>query len=248
MCVCFTPSFCNVVKRVDHMGVLSCSQTWEWGQLYVLQVHNCPLCIRYTLHKVVSRLACSNYVRFFCCGRFLTGGFCCSHPMGTRVIDMGTNKYVVTCAYCPLFPWITQNNMDLMASGPTRPVPYITFFFSWSYNPVNDNNFWYITEGKNKTKKKNMSKISSEISDLKINKNWNACKSGFLPHLRRQIKQAISFLSAGHLNYFWSHEYWSGLLHPLSGGDTKEKANGVRWVSVHDNNMVTIYPYTDLWK
>lgn len=146
--------FLYVVKRVDHMGVLSCSQTWEWGQLYVLQVHNCPLCIRYTLHKVVSRLACSNYVRFFCCGRFLTGGFCCSHPMGTRVIDMGTNKYIVTCAYCPLFPWITQNNMDLMASGPTRPVPYITFFFSWSYNPVNDNNFWYITEGKNKTKKK----------------------------------------------------------------------------------------------
>jgi hypothetical protein len=25
------------------------------------------------------------------------------------------------------------------------------------------------------------------------------------------------------LNYFCSHRYWSRLLHPLSGGDTKER-------------------------
>jgi hypothetical protein len=31
---------------------------------------------------------------------------------------------------------------------------------------------------------------------------------------------------------------------PISGHDTKEW----REMSVHNNNMVTIYPYTDLWK
>jgi hypothetical protein len=129
MCVRFTPSFCLLWKGWVTWGMLCCSQTWEWGPLYILQVHNCPLRIRYTLHKVVSRLACSNYVRFFCWGRFLTCGFCCSQPMGTRVIDMGTNKYVVTCAYCHLFPLITPNNMDLMASGRIHPVSYITFMF-----------------------------------------------------------------------------------------------------------------------
>jgi hypothetical protein len=74
--------------------------------LYILQVHNCPLFACNTLYtKLYPGWACSNYVRFFCWGRFLTCGFCCSQPMGTRVIDMGTNKYVVTCAYLPfLFP------------------------------------------------------------------------------------------------------------------------------------------------
>jgi hypothetical protein len=152
LCACTLRQVFVFCEKGGSHGVLCCSQTWEWGQLYVLQVHNCPLRIRYTLHKVVSRLACSNYVRFFCWGRFLTCGFCCSQPMGTSVIDMGTNKNVVTCAYCPLFPRITQNNMDLMASGPYTSYPVHNFLVLGSYNLVNDNNFWYLTEGKKQKK------------------------------------------------------------------------------------------------
>jgi len=161
--------FLYFVKRVDHMGCYVVLRRENEG--------NCTFC-KYiivlsasdTLYtKVVSRLACSNYVRFFCWGRFLTCRFCCSQPMGTWVIDMGTNKYVVTFAYCPLFPWITQNNMDLMASGPTCPVPYITFLFWGPTTQWTTTIFGKLQKEKTtkKKKQKNTLKDSSEISNFK---------------------------------------------------------------------------------
>lgn len=99
-------------------------------------------------------------------------------------------------------------------------------------------------EGKNKKKQKNVLKVSSEISDFKnFKKKKNVCKSGLLQHLLRKIKQAISFLSAGHLNYFCSHEYWSRLLHPPFRWWHKRKTNDVRWVSA----TITWWQSTLIW-
>lgn len=166
--------FCMLWKGGGSHGVLlCCSETWEWSQggnctfcKYIIVLSACDDTL-YT-HKVVSRLACSNYVRFFCWGRFLTCGFCLFSAYGNkgdRIWEQTSMLLLVPIAL--LFPWITQNNMDRMASGPTCPVRYITFFVSWSYNPVNDNNFWYHTDGKKqKNKKRNMLEVSSEISDF----------------------------------------------------------------------------------
>lgn len=107
LCACALRQVFVFCEKGGSHGVLCCSQTWEWGQLYVLQVHNCPLRIWYTLHK-----SCIQVGMFQLCQIFLLREisdmqillFSAYGNMGDRY----GNKQV--CCYFCLLPFVPMNN------------------------------------------------------------------------------------------------------------------------------------------
>ncbi len=138
-----------------------------------------------------------------------------------------------------------------MASGPTRPVPYITFFNRGPTTQWTTTIFGTLRKIKTKQKpqkKKHMLEVSSEISAFFFKKtNFKRMQKWIPPEFNEKNKTCHKFSLCRPSELFCSHRYWTRLLHPPFPVVTQKKGQW-REMSVHNNNMVTIYPFTRIYE